>query len=322
MIRRLLVGLLVVVTVLFAAAAFYVGSRQHLKFDAPYPRVSYAADSATLARGRYLVRAVAPCAACHGDPSKVQAWALGEDVPLSGGHRFKIPPGSFYSRNITPDEETGIGSFPDSAVGRALRYGVGHDGRALLPFMEMQGLSDDDLGAVVAYVKHQPPVKNPVPNHDFNLLGMVVKATVLASPVGPRSTPPAVSPRGANVENGRYLVESVALCGACHTRRDRSTGAFVGQPFAGTNDFADDVVPGRVWAPPNITSGGRLGNLTEDQFIVRFRAGRAIPGSPMPWQGFQQLDEEDLRAIYRYLMTVPKSTADVGPPFVEKPAKG
>jgi hypothetical protein len=61
-----------------------------------------------------------------------------------------------------------------------------------------------------------------------------------------------------------------------------------------------------------------LGALSEDQFITRFRAGRAIPGSTMPWQAFQRLDEDDLRAIFRFLMTVPKSTADMGPPFVEK----
>ena len=57
--------------------------------------------------------------------------------------------GQFYTRNLTPDAETGLGKVSDGAIARALRYGVGHDGRALLPFMEMQGLSDDDLQAVV-----------------------------------------------------------------------------------------------------------------------------------------------------------------------------
>jgi mono/diheme cytochrome c family protein len=318
-IRKIVVGLGLILVAAFATIALYVASRQNLRFDGtPYPRLAFAADSATVARGHYIVRVAAPCASCHGDPSRYQASLRGDEVPLSGGHKFPIPPGNFYVRNITPDPETGIGSFPDSAVARALRYGVGHDGRALLPFMEMQGLSDDDLVAVVAYLKHQPPVRNPVPNHEYNLLGKIVKATVLANPVGPHATPPAVSPRGATVENGRYLVESVSLCGACHTQRDPNTGAFTGQPFAGATDFQDEMDPSRVWSPPNITSGGRLGSLSEDQFVARFRAGRAIPGSPMPWQAFQKLDEDDLRAIYRYLMTVPKSTADVGPPMVVK----
>ncbi|HET9327069.1 MAG TPA: cytochrome C [Candidatus Eisenbacteria bacterium] len=317
MLKRVLLGFLVLVVVVFAAAAFYVASRQNLRFDAPYPRLAYTSDSATIARGHYIVRVAAPCAACHSDPKQSDAYVRGEDVPLSGGWKFAIPPGNFYVRNITPDPETGIGSFGDSTIARALRHGVGHDGRALLPFMEMQGLSDEDLGAVVAYLKSQPPVRNPVPNHEYNLLGKVVRATVLANPVGPRSTPPAISPRGATVENGRYLVESVTLCGGCHTQRDVNTGAFTGQPLAGATEFKDEMDPSRTWSPPNITSGGRLGNLNEDQFVARFRAGRAIPGSPMPWQAFQKLDEDDLRAIYRFLMTVPKSTADVGPPFVK-----
>ena len=94
------------------------------------------------------------------------------------------------------------------------------------------------------------------------------------------------------------------------------TGALIGQPLAGTTDF--DSTPERSWSPPNITSGGRLATLSEDQFVARMQAGRAIPHSPMPWQGFQQMSDEDLRAVYRYLMTVPKSTQDVGPPMVPK----
>jgi cytochrome c553 len=265
------------------------------------------------------VRRVANCYQCHGDTTQFAAAQAGADVPMSGGFTWVIPPGSIHARNITSDPETGIGSFKDAAIARALRNGVGSDGRALLPFMEMQGLSDEDLVAVVAYLKSQQPVHNPVPDHEYNLLGKIVKATVLANPVGPRVTPPAVTPHGPTVENGKYIVESVALCGACHTQRDMATGAFTGQMYAGSNRFEDEMMPGRTWHPPNITSGGRLANLTEDQFIARFRAGRAIPGSPMPWQAFQKLDEDDLRAIYRFLKTVPTSTLDQGPPFVDKP---
>src|SRR4029077_15776614 len=101
-----------------------------------YPDVIASTDSAVVARGRYIVRDVAPCAACHGDPSQRAAYASGAEVPLSGGFVFDIPPGKIYARNLTPDAETGLGNVPDRAVARALRLGVGHDGRALLPFME------------------------------------------------------------------------------------------------------------------------------------------------------------------------------------------
>jgi len=316
MVRRILAVLLTVVVLVIAGFAIFVASRQNLKFDnTPYPEVAASTDSAVIARGHYIVRSLAPCAACHGDPGQRDAWEKGEDVALSGGYEFVIPPGKFRVRNITPDP-TGIGTFSDKAVARALRNGVGHDGRALLPFMEMQGLSDEDLVAVVSYLRSQPPVHNEVPMHEYNLLGKIVKATALANPVGPKEAPPKVSPHGANVENGKYLVESVALCGACHTQRNQATGAFEGPYLGGATGF--DATDSLSWSPPNITSDptGKLSQMTEDEFVMRVHAGRVIEHSPMPWQTFRTMHEEDLRAIYQYLKTVPPVSRDVGPPKV------
>jgi mono/diheme cytochrome c family protein len=319
-IRRILVGLLVVILVVVAAIAFYVASRQNLRFDStPYPEIAASTDSAVIERGRYLVRDLVVCTACHGDPKNPRSTKAGADIALTGGRRWDIPPGTFYSRNITPDSATGIGGFEDRAIARALRNGVGHDGRALLPFMEVQGLSDDDLTAVISYLRSQAPVHNVVPAHRYNLLGKVVKATVLANPVGPKHAPPRVSPRGATVENGAYLVESVALCGGCHTQRDMATGQFTGPPFGGGTGMVESEDPTTSWSPPNLTSDpatGRLGIMSEDAFVARIRAGRAYPGSPMPWEGYGRLAEDDLRAIYRFLKTVPAVKRDVGPAFV------
>src|SRR5512144_1925020 len=200
MMRKALLVVGAVLLIVVTAGAVFVASRQNLKFDPQYPNVVASTDSAIIERGRYIVRDVAPCASCHGDPKQRAAYASGADVPLIGGFVFDIPPGQFYTRNLTPDPETGLGNVPDKAIARALRYGVGHDGRALLPFMEMQGLSDDDLQAVVSYLRTQAPVHNPVAPHHFNVLGKVVKATALAPPVGPAATPPARAPRGASVE--------------------------------------------------------------------------------------------------------------------------
>ena len=311
-----------VALVLFVVGvAVYVASRQHLKFEAPFPAVTTSADSAVIARGHYVVRSLAGCAQCHGDPSQMERSMAGEEVPLSGGFEFAIPPGKFYARNITPDPETGIGRFEDRAIARALRYGVGHDGRALLPFMEMQGLSDEDLTAVVSYLKSQPPVSNPVPAHKPNLLGRIVIATVLANPVSPKETPPTASPRGASVETGHYLVEAVANCWACHTERNMQTGQLVGARYSG-GIMPDERNHKRTWLPPNITSEattGRLAKFTEDEFVARFRAGRVIPESPMPWQVFRTMTDDDLRSVYRYLKTVPPVVRDMGPPFKDAP---
>ena len=100
-----------------------------------------------------------------------------------------------------------------------------------------------------------------------------------------------------------------------------ATGQLVGPRYGGSTEFDDPADPGHLWAPPNITSDpatGRLGAMTEDEFVTRFRAGRLLPGSPMPWQGFRRMPEDDLRAIYRFLKTVPPAVHDVGPPVTEK----
>ena len=321
MLRKILIAVGAVLVVIIVGGAGFVSARQNLRFDStPYPDVAASTDSAVIERGRYIVRVVAPCAGCHGDPSQRASYASGADVPLVGGFTFDIPPGQFRTRNLTADAETGLGNVSDKAIARALRFGVGHDGRALLPFMEMQGLADDDLRAVVSYLRTQPAVRNPVPPHHYNLLGKVIRATVLSKPVGPSATPLAQSPRGASIETGRYLVESVALCWSCHTERSQMTGALTGPRFGGTTGFKESDDLTHTWSPPNITSDpetGRLGKLSEDQFVARFRQGRVIPGSPMPWQAFSRMNEEDLRAIYRYLKSVPAVKRDMGPPVVD-----
>jgi len=320
MLRKILIAAGSVLLVLVIGGGVFVSSRQNLRFDdTPYPDVVASTDSAVVARGRYIVRDVAPCAGCHGDPAQRAAYVSGADVPLVGGFAFAIPPGTFYTRNLTGDSATGLGAVPDKAIARALRFGVGHDGRALLPFMEMQGLADDDLRAVVSYLRTQPPVHNVIPPHHFNVLGEIVKATVLSKPAGPATPPLAQSPRGASVENGHYLVESVALCWSCHTERSQMTGALTGPRFGGTKGFREVVDTARSWSPPNITSDpetGRLGKMSEDQFVARFHQGRLIPGSPMPWQAFARMSDDDLRAIYRYLKSVPAVKRDNGPPVV------
>lgn len=320
LIRLLFATLAATLLITLVGFAIFVASRQHLTFDAPAPPVAASSDSAVVARGRYIVRNVAACASCHGDPARYAAFERGEDVPLGGGYAWRIPPGTFYAHNITPDAETGLGAVPDGAIARALRFGVGHDGRALLPFMEFQGLSGEDLAAVISYLRAQPAVRNAVPPHHYNVVGMIVKATLLAKPVGPASAPPQRNPTGPTVENGRYLAESVARCGACHTQRDPATGAFTGAPFAGATGVGDHNNPRRSWSPPNITAApgtGRLATLDEDGFVARVRGGRVIAGSPMPWQCYQRMNDDDLRAIYRYLKTVAPAEHDAGPPFVD-----
>jgi len=320
MLRRLVLGLLVIVVLVVGGFSIYVASRQNIRVEHASPAIAASADSAVIARGHYLVWSVGPCAGCHGDPAQHEARDAGAEVPLSGGFTFNIDPGKFHIPNITSDLETGIGRIPDSLIARALRYGVRHDGRVMLPFMEFQGLADDDLLAIVSYLRTLPATPHLVPAHEYSTLGKVLNATMFATPAGPATRPPASSPRGASVENGKYLVENVSLCGSCHTERDAKTGRFTGAQFTGSTGFVDDFNPKRTWSPPNITRApntGKLGKLSEDEFVARLRAGRVIPGSPMPWQNFKNMNEDDLRAIYKFLASVPATENEVGPPFVD-----
>lgn len=318
--RRLGLGLLATLAVAVIGFGIFVASRQNLRFEHPLPNLHASRNPEVLARGEYVVRRLANCAYCHGDPARAKDVLGGDEtVPLSGGRIFAIPPGNFYAYNITPDRETGIGSVSDGQIARALRYGIGREGRALLPFMEMQGLADDDITAVISYLRTLSPVRHRVPPHDVNLLGKIVKATVLSEPVGPSAPPLKVAPRGPTVANGKYLVEYVMNCWACHTERSMKTGELVGPRFAGGHVLDDFDQEARSWAAPNLTSDktGRTGQMDERTFVARMKAGRVYEFSPMPWNSFSRLDEDDLKAIYRYLRTVPKVSNDMGPSLIE-----
>lgn len=309
-----LVGLAGVLLV--AGFAIFIATRQNLRFDPAAPEVAASADPAVIERGRYLVRIAADCASCHGDPT--HSGEAGGDVPLSGGNAWHLPPGVFRAPNITPDPETGIGRATDASIARALRHGVGIDGRALLPFMEMQGLADDDLAAIVSYLRTQEPVSHAVPPHEYTLLGRIVRATALADPVGPAEPPPPVAPRAVGIETGRYLAGSVSNCWACHTERSPSTGGLLSPRFSGAKSMPGGAGSDTVWAPPNLTPDPRTGRLMqlgldEDGFVERMRAGRVLPGSPMPWDVYRRMSEDDLRSIYRFLMSLPPVENDIGP---------
>ena len=309
-------GLLVILFLFILSIVVF--ARKDRTFDAPYPAIHAVNDSVVITRGKELVYGAAHCAHCHTPVSQLDAIERGEIVPLAGGHIFDIPPAKIYTPNITSDKETGIGAWPDSVIARSLRYGVGHAGSALVDFMPFQHLSDADLTAVISYLKTVPPVKNKVPATKWKLLGTVLKALVI-EPTGPTIEIPQHVAPGATVEYGKYLAESVANCRGCHTERDLKTGKYIGTPYAGGFHMPCEVNPALEVVTPNITSDaqtGKLANWTEEEFLQRFRKGKVIHESTMPWGPFSRLADDDLRAIYRFLKTVPPVTNDPGPVLV------
>lgn len=310
MLRKILKWTGILILVLLAGVTLATAMRQHVTYDAPLPAIKASKDSAVIARGRHLVLSAAHCADCHSPVRNVDSLLqLGQDPPLSGAFKFQFELGTFYSRNITSDSVTGIGRYSDAQLARSLRHGVRTDGEVLLPFMPFQHLADDDLTAIISYLRSTKPVRNEVPQNEFTVMGKVVKAFLL-KPDGPKEEVPKSIKPDTSVTYGRYLVMSVANCGGCHTKRD-GTGQPAGETLAGGNPFEEAGLP--TLTPPNLTpdpSTGKIYSWSQDDFIKRFRMGRAFKHSHMPWESYNRMTDDELKAIYKYLRTVkPVNTA-------------
>jgi mono/diheme cytochrome c family protein len=294
--------------------------RANRTFDAPYPEIHASTDPAVIARGAYLAYGPAHCVNCHtsGEAQKA-ASEEGATPPLFGGNVWAIGVGKIYSPNLTPDKETGIGRYTDRELARVLRHGVKPDGRAALPFMDFQHLSDEDLIAVISFLRSQKPVRNAVPETEFNLVGKALLAFVF-KPIGPTRTPPKHAPaEEPTVERGEYMV-TVAGCVGCHTKRNMLDGSYANAKFSGGTEFfikGDDT---HVLVTPNLTPSkyGRITDWDEERFVGRFGAGVGLKGTHMPWRQYQRMTETDKRAIYRYLRSLKPVDFNPGPSLQKK----
>ena len=238
---------------------------------------------------------------CHGDTTRQADRDRGEDVPLTGGFRWDIPPGTFYARNITPDPETGIGSFADRAIARALRHGVGPRRTRAAAVHGAAGARRRRPGPPSSRIcARSRRCTTRCPAHRYNLLGKRGEGDRARQSGRSRAIPPAAHEPARRDPRERSLPRGVG-------------GAVLGVPHAAEpGDRAADRAALRrrdrvrwstrtiayTWSPPNLTSDpetGRTGRMTEDEFVARFRAGRVIPGSPMPWQALGRMEEDDLR---------------------------
>lgn len=308
-----------IVLLIIIAGVFITGYfLYNKKYDAPYPAISAIADSAVIAHGKHLIFASAHCAECHFKPGDSAKVMNGETFDLAGGgFPFIFPGGVFYSANISSDKELGIGNIADSTIARTLRYGVKHDGSILIPAMEYQNLSDEDITAIISYLRTTNPVHYKVPDNDFNLLGKGIVAFFIR-PQGPEQTPPKSVTPDTTALYGKYIVENVSHCKSCHTQRNQSTGAYVGEDLAGGPFGPLDSDPTKMLVTPNLTPDktGVMYGWTFEQFENRFRQGPLIKESIMPWAQFKNLDSTELIAIWKYLQTV-KPVHKVNGPVIQ-----
>ncbi|WOB10213.1 c-type cytochrome [Piscinibacter gummiphilus] len=256
------------------------------------------ADQGSVERGRFLVHGPAHCATCHAGTADGPAAS----APLSGGRTFDLGLlGSFVAANLTGDASTGLGAWTDAELYRVLRTGRNRQGRPLAPLMDTTGMSDQDLLSIVAYLRSVPRVRHETGASEIGLMGRVALHWVIGTPV---HAPPSASDASTDhAALGAYLANRVANCRGCHTPRSALTGRLTGPPFSGGLRLEEG---GATFSVPDITGTGALRQRSEQSFIALFRARAQIPGaSPMPWDAFSLMSDDELSAIYRYLKSLP-----------------
>ncbi len=310
------VGLLVIVVI---GAVVYIQLTWDNLYDRSVPQVTAPTTAEAVARGEYIFKYTAICWMCHGS---------GEDINAApaGGFEFDLrkvgPPGGFgvfYASNLTPDSETGLGAWSDGEIFRALREGLSRDGRVLqlMPFEWYTGMSDEDLLSIVAYLKSLPPVHNPVPTNRLNFVPKALLAFKVIKPQTPVTEPIIAPAEGPTVEYGQYLSSHLSSCAECHTPRNLQTGQFyMDRPFTGQSIRFEEE--GVAVTPPNLTPDREtgIGTWSEEQFLTAIRTGVRPNGTVimpmiMPWLIYKDLSDDDLRAIYRYLRSLPATSNQV-----------
>ncbi len=259
-----------------------------------------------LARGKYLVEGLAHCFLCHSE----EDFKHGNGQPVAGmkGAGRVVPPEDslvplpyrVVCPNLTPDRETGAGTWKDEDFVRAIRQGIGHDGRVLsdyMPYWNLRVMSDEDLASVIVYLRSLPAVRNPLPK-----TSLPQPATVDQTP--PLPTPAAPAGASERVKRGEYLVR-IANCASCHDGQDPDGNPIPGMEFAG-----GAVLRGK-WGtavPQNITpDASGIGYYDERKFLEVLRTGHvgARRLNPiMPWSYFRNMSDDDLKAIFAYLLTL------------------
>jgi len=244
-------------------------------------------------RGSYLVNGIVGCGDCHTPRGKPPGPFL------SGGN--KQAGGQATTANITPDVETGIGGWTDQQIITALREGKRPDGSTIgppMPVRDYRSMSDDDVKAVVAYLRTVPPVKNAVAKSQY-------KNPLPASygpPVGHVPNPPADD----KIAQGAYLAGPLGHCMECHTPLGAEGRADMESRLgAGGQDFR---LQNGVVTSANLTPTG-LSRYTDAQLKTIITTGKRPDGTeivgPMEVSLYAKLTPNDLDAIVAYLRSLP-----------------
>jgi mono/diheme cytochrome c family protein len=282
---EVLLGLL-----LLGILGLYAAGQMRLKkvYEVPLRTVAMPGDAESLEEGKRIFQ-YRGCEACHGENLEGKVYM---DNPALG-------------KVITPNLTTGLGGIgaerTDDDLVRAIQHGIRPDGTPLLfmPSTEFYYLSDADLGKVLSHIRSMPPIDNETQPSELSFTGFVamniVKGiTFLPAELIPHDAPRPVGPEpGLTAEYGQYLALS---CLVCHG--------------IGLSGGEIPAFPAEWPAAPNLTSGSgsRLPSWGEEGFIDFIRDGikhgRVISDAYMPWTSYRHMTDDELRAVYIYLMSV------------------
>lgn len=307
---KILLGLVLLIVVFAAGFTIYV--TQFLpNVDAPeHLALEYTPER--IERGAYLANEVMGCVGCHGQ--RDYSRFAGPIIPStkgSGGELWdeKVNfPGVLYAPNITP---AAVGDWTDAELFRAITAGVDKDGGALfpiMPFHQYGKLPKEDIYAVIAYIRQLKPTESTFPERSLDFpLNLIVNFM-------PKEGTHHLSPNPEDpVKHGEYMI-TAAVCYDCHTPFDGQK--YIDElAYSGGNEFK--LASGGIVRAPNLTPDKKtgIGTWTEKQFVDRFKAyadssfvwHKVKPGefnSYMPWEYYSTLKEEDLKAMYAYLMSL------------------
>jgi hypothetical protein len=296
--KVLLIVLACICFLLVVAINFTIGWRP---FIGPRKRATtdrhFESTPDRLLRGRYLTQGLLGCETCHspkqwsshGAPNVPGMELSGQVLPIPG------LPGIVVAPNLTPDRDTGAGNWTDDQIARSIREGIGHDERTIFPIMpynNYRSLSDEDLASVVVYLRSVPAVRNPLPpthvKFPVNYLIRGAPEPVTSTVSGPNAADP--------IQRGKYMATLGCGCHNAVEHLDYGGGEYLEGPW------------GKVTSA-NITSDASgIAYYDEAKFIKALRTGyvgaRAL-NSIMPFGEYQNLNDDDLKAIFAFLRTVP-----------------
>jgi len=289
-------GIVGLVALLLVVAYVVTGIRGSEVYAIPNDNIASSNDPISIDRGRHLVHAIAKCTDCHGEDFGGKVVV---DDPMVG---------TLAGPNITSGKGSVTQGFTDADLARAIRYGVHRDSTPLImmPSSEYWYHDDEELSAIISYLRSVPPVDRPsVPSNIgpmirvMNLFGqMDIFPTALIDHTGKR---PPVPAEAATVEYGRHM-STVGGCIGCHGP-ELSGGPIPGAP--------------PDWPPsgnltPDMTTG--IGKWTEADFFRALRNGVTPAGKPlnaqyMPWKATAQMKNVEISALYLYLKSIPAKPA-------------